>query len=189
MFLNKKLVDGKSLLARPNRLFLTALLMIAIIGPECWSRETRDLFSQIPQESRDRFVKRLNRLIQYQRTQRWEKMYSLLYSGIKREETIDQFSKRQQHWFKELPENRILDFVPHSLRPPANAATGEWIVFGCITRSEKGHQKNYQGMVSAYHENDDWFFSEPGTITGIDGPPTECESLNKKKGSDQRQRP
>ena len=163
--------------------------MFGSIGPMFWARESRDLFSQIPNDSRDRFVKRLNLLIKYQRTHSWEKMYSLLYSGIKRDETIEHFLKRQEHWYKELPENRILNFIPHLVRGPENAATREWTIFGCITRSEHGHSGEYQGMVSAYYEGGDWFFSEPSIITGIDGPATECDGLTKQKETEGGKQP
>ena len=189
MSLNDKLAKEHSLWVRPSIVLFAAFCTITIIGTECWSKGTIDLFSKVPQQSRERFVKRLNMLIQYQRAQRWEKMYTLLYSGIKREETIERFATRHQHWFKEVPEDQVLGFVPHSLRPPDNAVTGEWVVFGCITVTVKGNTKKYEGMVSAYYEEDDWFFSEPGIITAIDGPPTECENLSKKKASGRGQAP
>ncbi len=50
-------------------------------------------------------------------------------------------------------------------------------MFGCITKSEKGNVKKYEGMLSAYYEKEDWFFSEPQIIVGVDGPAIECDSL------------
>jgi hypothetical protein len=114
-------------------------------------------------------------LIEYEKTHQWDKLYGLLYSGFRYNKTMEQYSKRRQYWLNKFPEKQIMDFVPQSLRGPDNPTTSEWFIFGCITKIEQGYAKGYEGLVNAYYEKNDWYFSEPQVIVGVDGPATECD--------------
>ena len=157
-------------------MLLALFVAFGFMGIGCWPQSNADPFLEVPKDLRERFIKRLNLLIEYEKDHRWDDLYGLLYSGLRQNETADQYSKRRQHWLNEFPEKQVLDFMPRSLRSPDNPATGEWAVFGCISKSEKGNVKKYEGMLSAYHEKEDWFFSEPQIIVGVDGPAIECDS-------------
>ena len=154
----------------------TIVVIFAVLGfigiATCQS--SSDVYSKIPQELRERFVERITLLIEYEKTHKWGKLYELLYLGIKQNETIEQYSKRREYWLNEIPRDQFIDFTPHSLRPPDNTQLGEWIVFGCITRSEKGQIRKWEGMISAFYDKDDWYFSEPGIFVSTNGRSTEC---------------
>lgn len=156
-------------------ILLSMFISIGLCGITCRAQSNEHLYVNVPNNLRERFVKRLNMLIEYEKAQRWENLYGLLYSGLKQNETVDQYSKRRKHWQKQFPESQVLDFTLKSLSGPDNPDTGEWFIFGCITLSEKGLIKKYEGMIGAYYEKDNWFFSEPLVIVGVDGPATECD--------------
>jgi hypothetical protein len=158
-----------------KRFVLQRVLRLDVQSLQKKPKSNGDLYLQIPPNLREHFVRRLSLLIEYEKAHRWNDLYGLLYSGIKQNETIDRYSKRRKLWLKEFPEKQVLEFIPHSLRGPDNPATGEWFVFGCATKSEQGHAKKYEGVLNAYYEKDDWFFSEPQIIAAIDGPPSECD--------------
>lgn len=162
-----------------SRKLCTIFVLFSFIGVGvCQSNP--DLYSKIPEKNRDRFVARITALIEYEKTNKWEELYGILFFGVKQNETIDEYLKRRRYWAKEFPEDKILDFTPHTIRGPDNYSINEWTVLGCIKRSEKGRIKYFEGMVSAYLEKDDWFFSEPGIFVAVDGPSIECNSQKKK---------
>lgn len=141
-----------------------------------------DVFSAVPAPLRTRLVERLKLLIDYQRTQQWEKQYDLLSELVTQGKGKDEFVKLNRHYYTEVvPDDLILDFTPHSLTAQSESVDyGEWTIFGCARLQKKGHTLQLYGSVSAYRQNNDWYFSQVGLVMQVGGQPENCPYESRK---------
>lgn len=154
-----------------------SLLLLAVICVHAQGQtKGEDAFAGIPTTLRASLVERLKLLVEYQRTQQWEKHYDLLFFTFTQGMTKEEYVKRSRHWYTEVvPEDLILDFVPRAtIVHEASADAGWWTIEGCAKLREKGRIVNLYASVDAYRDHGNWYFSEVGAITPIDGPPQRC---------------
>jgi hypothetical protein len=162
----------------------------------------QDVFAPVPAALRAGLVERLKLLIEYQRTQQWEKQYDLLSIAFTQGNSKEEYVKSYRHWYTEVvPEDLILDFAPkattvHESSPDA----GWWTIEGCAKFRKKGHIVELHASVDAYRDRGNWYFSSVGVITPIDGKPqpcsyssnaalpSRCSAMSGKKPNDGRRR-
>jgi hypothetical protein len=153
-------------------LLLASLLCSSALGQ---SRK-EELFASVPTQLRGRLVERLKLLVEYQRTRQWEKQYDLLSELVTQGKGKDEFVKLNRHYYTEVvPDDLILDFTPKSVTAQSESVDyGEWTIFGCAKLHKKGHILQLYGSVSAYRQNNDWYFSQVGLVMQVGGQPENC---------------
>lgn len=134
-----------------------------------------DVFSSVPSPLRARLIERLTLLIEYQRTQQWEKIYDLLSELYTQGQSKERFTARHSSLQSQGLINKLVDFTPKSIAVHNESADhGQWTLFGCAKLSEDGQIRYLYASVAAWREKGDWFFSEVGIITPIDGSAQRC---------------
>lgn len=166
---------------RQLRLRRTCLLLFILCSmPVHGQVKDQEAFAPVPAALRAGLVERLKLLIEYQRTQQWEKQYELLSNSSVQGESKEEYAKRSRHWYREVvPEDLIIDFVPKvTTTREASADAGWWTIYGCAKLRRKGRTEQLHASVDAHRERGDWYFSSIGVITSIDGPPQQCPYLD-----------
>lgn len=136
----------------------------------------QDVFAPVPEALRVGLVERLKLLIEYQRTQQWEKQYELLSISSKQGDSKEEYAKRNRHWYTEVvPEDLVVDFAPKATTTHESSAEGGWwTIYGCAQLRRKGHVERLYASVDAHREGGNWYFSTIGVIAPIDGTPQPC---------------
>jgi len=153
------------------------LLLVAVICASAHGQtNTDDPFAGVPTTLRASLRERLKLLVQYQRSQQWEKHYDLLFFTFTQGMTKEEYAKRSRHWYTEVvPEDLILDFVPRAtIIHEASADARWWTIEGCAKFRKKGRIENLYASVDAHRYRGNWYFSDVGAISPIDGPPQRC---------------
>jgi hypothetical protein len=153
------------------------LLLVAVICAHAQGQtKDQDIFAGVPTNLRASLGERLKLLVDYQRTQQWEKQYELLSITSTQGVSKEEYAKRNRHWYKEVvPEDLILDFAPKATTTHESSANaGWWTIYGCAQLRRKGHVEELYASVDAHRERGDWYFSTVGVITPVDGPPQRC---------------
>jgi hypothetical protein len=121
-------------------------------------------------------VERLKLLVEYQRTQQWEKHYDLLYFTFTENVSKEEYAKRNRRWYTEIvPDDLILDFTPKAtIAHESSEDAGWWTIYGCAKFRKKGRVVELYASVDAYRDRGNWYFSSVGAITPIDGKPEPC---------------
>lgn len=132
-----------------------------------------DVFASVPAPSRARLVERLKLLIEYQRTQQWEKQYDLLAVTVTQGDSREDHVTRLQRWYAEGLGDTLLEFTPKHVTY-GSGAPFDAAIFGCARLRERGRIVEFYASVEAYRENDDWYFSPVGVVTPIDGKRKPC---------------
>jgi hypothetical protein len=118
----------------------------------------------------------LKLLVEYQRTQQWEKQYELLSISSTEGDSKEEYAKRNRYWYREVvPEDLILDFTPKATTVHESSSdAGWWTIEGCAKFRKKGRIVELHASVDAYRDRGNWYFSSVGVITPIDGKPQPC---------------
>jgi hypothetical protein len=133
------------------------------------------VFDSVPVSLRARLTERLTLLIKYQRTQQWANLHGLLAEIYIGGESKEQFTKRFANLQAQGLLDELIDFTPKSTVVHSESVDhGEWTIFGCAKLSEKKQTRYLYASVTAWREKGDWFFSDIGIITPIDGPAQRC---------------
>ena len=155
-----------------RKLIITACICVLQYPAAISTRAQRsnDLdFGPIPIDRQARLVERLKLLIDYQIKQDWAKQYDLFSALIRRAEGKLDFirlAKKEMVRGWKLP---LAQFVPMRVRDfHPDAQTKLWVVLGCAKLREKDRFKYQNGMVEAYWERNDWYFSEVQMLADID---------------------
>jgi len=154
-----------------------AILPFAILFCSSTQGQVKELdgFDSVPEQLRIRLVERLNLLVEYQRKQQWDKLYDLLSELYTQGQSKEQFIKHRTNLQSQGMIDKLIDFTPKSIAVHNDSADhGEWTIFGCAKLSENGRIRNLYASVTAWRERGDWFFSDIGVITPIDGDAQRC---------------
>jgi len=173
--------------ASNQRLRVQVIMSVLIVVLFCTSMygqsKDEDVFGAVPAQLRARLVERLKLLVEYQRTQQWDKQYHLLSELFTQGDTEEVHVQRLKHLYAESLGEVLIDFVPRSVAVhSASVDYGEWTLFGCAKLREKGRVVELYASASAYREKGDWYFSSIGVITPIDGRPEPCPYEKEKEG-------
>jgi hypothetical protein len=144
-----------------NKIIIYILLFIAcgIIENSCIIKSKINIFSDIPQSTRERFIKRFNMLIEYERMQNWKCIYNMLYSRAKREENIEEFIERHTRHNQE--ESKLVNFIIESINKTNDPGMGStWSILGCKIQSSNGYIDKYYGILYGFYEEGDWYFHD-----------------------------
>ena len=151
------------------------LLMVLICMPIHGRVRRQDVFAAVPKSLRVRLSQRLKLLIRDQRTQQWEKQYDLLSELYTRGKSRRQFIKELERHYGQGIGNRLLDFTPKAVvTQDESVEHGEWVIYGCAKLRESNRIVQLYASVNAHREKGDWFFSEVGVISPIDGKAKPC---------------
>jgi hypothetical protein len=105
----------------------------------------------------------LKLLVEYQKTQQWDKQYELLAAGEKKAgievRTKEEFVAGTRLAYERQERTLLLDFVPFRSDFLQGKNYKLWFVFACSRVSEKGREAHMLTAVRAYRERDEWFFS------------------------------
>lgn len=134
------------------------------------------VFASVPADLRASLVKRLKVLVEYQRTQQWEKQYDLLSITATQGDSREEYAKRNRRWYTEVvPDDLILDFIPKTTTAHESPAdTRWWTIYGCARLRKKGRTVELYASVDAHREGGNWSFSPIGIITPVDGQAKPC---------------
>lgn len=160
--------------------FLSLFLVALICVPTHGQGKFEDVFAGVPTTLRVDLAQRLKLLIEYQRTQQWEKHYDLLSISSTEGRTKEEYARHNRHWYTEVvPDDLIFDFVPRAtMVHEASEDAGWWTIEGCARLRRKGHIEVLYASVDAHRERGNWYFSTIGVVTPIDGPPRRCADSN-----------
>lgn len=160
--------------------WLSLLLAAVICVPAHGQTKDKDIFAGVPATLRASLMERLKLLVEYQRTQQWEKQYELLSVSLTQGQSKEDYAKRNRHWYTEVvPDDLILGFTPKATTThESSAEAGWWTIYGCAKLRRKGHVGELYASVDAHRERSDWYFSTVGVITPVDGPPQRCPYLD-----------
>src|SRR6266480_4301030 len=94
------------ILRRSNRQMKLRRLCLLLLVLCCMSAygqiKDQDVFAPMPAVLRAGLVERLKLLIEYQRTQQWEKQYDLLSIAVTQGNSKEEYVKRNRHWYTEV---------------------------------------------------------------------------------------
>src|SRR5215475_6511197 len=156
------------------------LILSMILLEPCLARkqelvEGQAIFSTIPLSLREKLSARLKLLVEFQRRQQWEELYELLSVLVTQGKEKKEYVRSLQKYYAETPDEALVDFIPRSIiAHKSSAENGWWTIYGCAKFHKKGRDVELHAMVDAYRENGDWYFSQVGVITQIDGGPEPC---------------
>lgn len=157
--------------------FICLLIASLFSVPTYGQANDQDVFAPVPALLRTRLVERLKLLIEYQRTQQWEKQYDLLSVVATQGDSKEEHVKRLQRWYAEGLGDILIDFTPKSVTYKSGAPF-DAAIFGCAKLREKGRIVEFYASVEAYREQDEWYFSPIGVVTPVDGKPQPCPYPN-----------
>lgn len=139
------------------------------------NQEARGPLSSVPTHQRPRLIARLNLLVEYQGTRQWRKMYDLSTGSINRKQSREAFVENQQKLEPDTSVSTLLAFTPtEAITLDESHDGGLWEIFGCARYREKERIVSIKARVTAELEDNEWFFSEIGAATQIDGPEEPC---------------
>lgn len=194
------------ILRRSNRQMklrrLCLLLLVLCWMPAYGQIKDQDVFAPVPAALLASLAERLKLLVEYQRTQQWEKQYDLLFFTFTQDESKEEYAKRNRRWYTEVvPDDLILDFIPKATTVHESSEdAGWWTIYGCAKVREKGRIVELYASVDAHRDRGNWYFSSVGVITPIDGKPqpcpyssnaarpSRCSTMSGKKSNDGRRR-
>jgi len=156
---------------------LLAVLLCATVSGQA---DNKDPFSAVPAPLRTRLVERLKLLVEYQRSQQWEKEYDLLSILVTQGESKADHFKRLQRSSAEGFDTELIDFVPKSVTYQGGGPS-DVVAFGCAKVRQKTNVVELYASVEAYREREDWYFSPVGIISPIGGQPEPCPYSNKDR--------
>jgi hypothetical protein len=133
-----------------------------------------DPFIGVPASVRSRLVDRLKLLIEYDRTQQWDKMYELLSERFTQGETKEHLINRRRYVAEKLGGDELVDFTPQAMTA-LTPDSGWWFIRGCGEFKSAGRTKRVESVVEAYLQKGDWYFSQIRMNTPIDGDPKPCQ--------------
>ena len=153
-------------------LIVIAQFLIATQG----QAKNQDAFAPVPVSLRARLIERLKLLVDYQRSQQWEKQYDLLSVLVTQGKGKEEFVKLSRDWSAQGLGTTLLDFTPKAVVVRSGSLDhGEWTIYGCAkVREQQKRTVQLYASVDAHRENGDWFFSQVGVITPIDGKAKPC---------------
>lgn len=156
--------------------WLCLLLVVLCCVPAYGQTKDEDVFAPVPADLRASLAERLKLLVEYQRTQQWEKQYELLSITATQGDSKEEYAKRSRRWYTEVvPEDLILDFIPKATTVHKSSAdAGWWTIYGCAKLRKKGRTVELYASVDARREGGNWYFSPVGVITPVDGQPKPC---------------
>jgi hypothetical protein len=152
------------------------LILIGFLSvPAKGQAKNEDVFAAVPLALRARLVERLKLLVEYQRLEAWEEQYDLLSVLFTQGKGKREFVKESREWYAQGLGTRLLDFIPKAVVVNSESLDhGEWTIYGCATVREKKRNVRLYALVDAHRENGDWYFSQVGIITSIDGNAKRC---------------
>ena len=137
--------------------------------------KNQDAFIPVPVNLRARLIERLTLLVDYQRSQQWEKQYDLLSVLFTQGKGKEEFVKVSRDWYAQGLGTTLLDFTPKAVVVHSGSVDhGEWTIYGCAKVREKKRTVKLYASVDAHRENGDWFFSQVAVVTPIDGKTKPC---------------
>jgi|GEM_PF-3451378 len=143
------------------RLVVVTTLILFCVTSNFAQNQNLTVFSAVPAEQRARLAERLTLLVEYQKTQQWDKQYDLLRSFTKKAEGKADFINRTQQAYSKWGRLPLLDFTPYrAANVQADANTKFLAITGCSELLDKGQKVRKFAVVEAYREKNDWFFSE-----------------------------
>ena len=140
-------------------LLCCALFLTPVAGSQQRGSEQNALVN-VPEQLRPRLIERLNLLVEYERTQQWDRMYDLLGEQFK---ISVEGGMSRERWLRDRSRSRLSRFTPKSaILLFGTEETGYWIILGCGEYSRRGPNERLESSVEAYRENGDWYFSPIG---------------------------
>jgi hypothetical protein len=152
-----------------NKLTLGRLLLVVLLIMPAHARtQEPDVFAPVPAHLRARLIERLKTLLEYQSTQQWGKLYSLIYKPTLSKE------KYLQGLSEYPPSDVLLDFEPKSVTL-LHSDSGWYFIKGCVTqREQSGRIVRLEADTEAHLEDAEWYLSAVGPTIPIDGEPKPC---------------
>ena len=159
---------------------LCLLLAVLLYVPVWGQVKDQDAFTPIPANLQASLAERLKLLVEYQRTQQWEKQYDLLSITFTQGDSKEVYVARsRRHYTEVAPDDLILDFVPKATTVhEASTEAGWWTIYGCATLRKKEQTVELYASVEAHREDGKWYFSSVGVVTPIDGNRKPCPYSN-----------
>ena len=170
----------QSLKRASGRLALVVLGTLVLANFEIMAQsrnlEANGPLSPIPAKEHPKLIARLNLLVEYQGKKQWCQMYDLSIASINNNESRKAFVDHQQKLEPATSTSMLLSFTPvESIIVDKGKDRGLWEIFGCARYRENGRILDIKARVTAELQNNQWFFSEVGASTQIDGPEELCQ--------------
>jgi hypothetical protein len=131
-------------------------------------------FAPVDAAMRQRLEERLKLFVEYERTRQWDKLYDLVYKPYIHNESKEAFIRKRK-FFSGAGASDTLNFIPEATVTSRVGIEGNYSIEGCLKVRWRGRVRDWFAGVDAYLENGEWYFTEIGTITGIDAPPQPCK--------------
>jgi hypothetical protein len=138
---------------------------------------TNDSLSSVPVLQHPKLIERLNLLIEYQNTEQWEKVYDLLIRSMRGGRSRADYASSRREMESITPRSTLLAFVPTEAIPiDAWSGGGEWQLMGCAQYRRKEGIIQLKSAVGAELRQGEWFFTEVGVATQLNGPEEPCST-------------
>lgn len=166
-------------------MLLGVVLAISVMCPDVSgvsrTQSLSDPLSGIPAQERARLMERLNLVIKYQGFQQWERIYDLLSLSARGGRNIENYVAWRKE-FETPPISTVLAFAPsEAIKIDESTDGGTWLILGCARYRRKGRIVRIKSDVTVELMNKEWFFSEIGPATQIDGPEQPCSMPKRKR--------
>jgi hypothetical protein len=136
-------------------------------------------FAPVPTSLRPSLVQRFNSLIEFRRTEQWDKLFDLLARKYRHDRTETDFvSDARQHPGAAGTDSKVVAFVPKDVRL-ANGSDHDWVISGCL--QVVGFRFPVDAFVMAIRENDEWYFSDLDAPVPRDTPWRRCSFLQTRR--------
>jgi hypothetical protein len=147
--------------------------MSLFVAPAQARAQNQDVFAEVSASVRERLAERLKLLIEYDRTQQWERMYDLLSDRFLQGETKEHLVNRRRYVAEKLSGDELIEFTPKSITS-LHEESGWWLIRGCGEFRQSGSSRRVDTVVEAYLQNGEWYFSQIRMSTPIDSEPIPC---------------
>ena len=163
---------------KPVTLMFLRIITIAVVLflslPVVAQNPSSQVFAPIDPTLQPHLRERLKLFVQYDRTEQWEKFYDLTYKPNIKNETRDDFVKRQR-LFSSDGASRTIAFTPRNTQKSPEGISDNFLIEGCLKVNWKGRVHDWRATVDAYFVDGEWYFSDIFTIvSGTDAPPQPC---------------
>jgi len=135
-----------------TKLLLFVAVACSLSIPQGTKTSAKDPYEAVPAESRDQLRRTASQMVQWQKEEKWDRLYDLLDPDGRRRSRED-FVR----WSSGRP--RLLSFKVTEVWPSPKTGDDRWLIFGCGVFLEKGRKEAVQSVIFAKIVDAKWSVS------------------------------
>lgn len=165
-----------------RQLIISAILALAFLpNASTFAQEDEWLkaFAPVDEAHRAPLTDLLNRLVEYERTQQWDKLYDILSAEYRRGRSKDEFVRDTSSLSYERIQIHDLTLKRTYINDPPY---GRYTFFGCATVYWKGVRQTTDAHITVILQGGEWRIDEIGMFSSCLPPEMKCDEAEERVG-------